>query len=200
MGKVVVLMSVSADGLFEGLGGDISWHRVDAEVHREFNEVLFAAGALLSGRVTHEMMAEFWPFADEDPHAEAELKEFAAYWRGARKYVLSTTLDAEQPWNSTIIRSFDAVAIRELANSIDGDLFVGGGSVIDECRRADLVDEWRLYIHPVVVGSGRPLLAAGHAPSELSLLETRRFSNGVVLTRYSVVRPGDREVIGGSSR
>ena len=122
-------------------------------------------------------------FAD----AVAEEAEYAAYWREVPKFVLSTTLPDTGEWNVTVIRSVDPVAIRRLADSLDGDLFVGGGLTVDAFRRAGLVDEWRIYTHPVVVGGGRRLLLDGPS-AELDLLATRTFSNGVVLTHYAVRR------------
>ena len=190
MGKIVVSISVSVDGMFEGPDADISWHMVDEELHQHFNELLFPAGALLGGRVTHELMAAFWPTADQDPDEPRQVREFAAYWREARKVVLSTTMFDTGEWNTTVLRSLDPVAMRAYADSLDGDLFVGGGQVIDVFRRADLVDEWRIYTHPVIVGGGRRLFAAGTSLAHVSLLGTHRFGNGVVLTHYAADRTG----------
>ncbi len=186
----MVSLSVSVDGMFEGPDADISWGMVDDEVHGHFNDILFPAGALLSGRVTHEMMAEYWPTADQDPDESAEVKAFAAYWREVRKIVLSTTMFDTGEWNTSVVRSLDPVAMRAFADSLDGDLFVGGGQVIDAFRRADLVDEWRIYTHPVIVGAGRRLFPAGARLAGLTLLDTRRFGNGVVFTHYAADRTG----------
>jgi len=68
---------------------------------------------------------------------------------------------------------------------VEGDVFIGGGKVIDSFRRADLIDEWRIYTHPIILGGGRPLLSPGESMAQLTLLGTRTFGNGVVLTRYS---------------
>ena len=190
MGKIVVAASVSVDGMFEGPDADLSWHMMGDGVHAHFNELLVPAGALFDGRVTHELMAGYWPTADEDPDAADEEKAFAAYWRTVPKYVLSTTLPDTGEWNVTVLRSFDPVAVRALADPLDGDMFVGGAVVADLFRRAGLVDEWYLFTHPVVVGAGRPLLPPGAAPTPLTLLDTRRFDNGVVLAHYATDRRG----------
>lgn len=81
MRKIVLMMSVSLDGYIEGPDHDISWHRVDDELHQHFNDIAREMGAFLDGRVTHELMADFWPTADQDPEASAPVAEFAAIWR-----------------------------------------------------------------------------------------------------------------------
>ena len=188
MGKIVVAASVSVDGMFEGPDADLSWHMVDSELHGHFNDLLFPAGGLLDGRVTHELMAEYWPTADQRPDSSDEEKAYSAFWRTAPKYVLSTTMPDTGEWNVTVLRALDPVGIRALADSVEGDVFVGGGKVIDSFRRADLVDEWRIYTHPVIVGAGRPLLTPGGVMGDLTLLGTRTFGNGVVLTHYATRR------------
>ncbi|MEN9644789.1 MAG: hypothetical protein RL238_1458 [Actinomycetota bacterium] len=187
MGKLVVFAGMSVDGVFEAPDGDISWHRVDETVHQHFNEVLFASAAVLGGRVNHEMMNEYWPTADDDPDAAPAIREFAEFWRTVKKYVVTRTMADTGEWNTTVLRSFDPDAIRAIADAADGDVIVGGGEIIDLARRADLVDEWRIYVHPVIVGAGRRLLLDGPGTS-LTLTETRSFPNGVVLLRYAVER------------
>lgn len=187
MGKIVVFMGMSVDGMFEGVDGDISWHRVDEELHEHFNDVLFAAAAVMGGRVNHQMMNDFWPTADDDPDAPPAIREFAEFWRTVKKYVVSRTLPDTDEWNTTVLRTFDPVEVRAIADALPADLILGGGQLIDQARHLDLVDEWRIYVHPVVVGTGRRVLLDG-PPADLSLIETRAFSNGVILTRYAVDR------------
>jgi len=81
MRKIIVWMMVSIDGLFEGPDGDLDWHMVDDELHRYFNEQLGAMGAFLDGRVTYELMAQFWPTADQDPSSTEPMVEFSRIWR-----------------------------------------------------------------------------------------------------------------------
>ena len=186
MRRIVVPLSVSLDGFFEGPDRDISWHRVDEELHQHFNDELRAMGGFLSGRVTHELMAGYWPHADDDPANPAPVREFAGIWRDMPKIVFSRTLrDAE--WNTTIRREVDPDDIRRLKEAPGGDLALGGADLAAAFRAHDLVDEWRLYVNPVLLGRGRPLFQDGDAvpgPQDLRLVETRTFGNGVVLLRY----------------
>jgi dihydrofolate reductase len=182
--KVVVMMSVSLDGYMEGPGHDLSWHLVDDELHAHFNEVLRAAGAFLEGRVTHELMAGYWPTADSDPTAPAPVKEFAAIWRDMPKVVYSRTLAAVDG-NASLSRELVPEQVQALKDQPGGDLYVGGADLADTFRRHGLVDEYRVYVHPVVLGEGTPLFRPAEATVSLRLLETHRFTNGVVLLRYA---------------
>ena len=103
MRKVILTMSVSLDGFIEGPNREIDWHMVDDELHSHFNEWLAAMGAFLSGRVTYELMAEFWPTADSDPSSTGPMVEFARIWRDMPKIVYSTTLE-HADWNTTVVR------------------------------------------------------------------------------------------------
>jgi dihydrofolate reductase len=181
--RIVLMISVSLDGFFEGPGGDLGWHLVDDEVHTEFNEVLGAMSAFLDGRVTYELMAEFWPTADRDPGSTPPMAEFARIWRDMPKIVFSRTLERAD-WNATVVRDVVPEEIRRLKAQPGGDMAVGGADLADTFRRHDLIDEYRLYVHPVLLGQGRRLFAPADAPAALRLVETRTFGNGVVLLRH----------------
>jgi dihydrofolate reductase len=178
---VVVMLSVSLDGYFEGPGGDLSWHRVDEVLHTEFNQVLAGMGAFLQGRVMFEEMAAFWPTADRDPESSPAMVEFAGIWRDKPKVVYSRTLEKAQ-WNSVVVRDVVAEEVLALKEKY-GDLALGGGDVAAAFLELDLVDELRLYVQPVMLGGGRRLLPEGRRV-DLELRESRRFDNGVVLVRY----------------
>lgn len=183
MGNVVLMMSESIDGYMEGPGRDISWHQVDDEVHAHVNDVLREAGAFLDGRVTYELMAEFWPTADQDPGASAPVRDFAAIWREMPKVVYSRTLDRAE-WKTTVARDVVPDEVRRLAAEADGDLFLGGANLSATFLARGLVDELRLYAHPVLLGSGTRTFPDAPAATWFRLIESRTFGNGVVLTRY----------------
>ena len=189
MRRIVLMLSVSLDGFFAGPNGELDWHLVDDELHAHFNEVLGAMSAFLDGRVTHEMMAEFWPTADQDPESSAPMVEFARIWRDMPKIVYSRTGTAAG-WNSTVRAEVDPAEIRELQQQPGGDMAVGGPDLAATFRRHDLIDEYRLYVHPVLLGRGRPLFGPFDAPTDLRLAETRTFGNGVVLLRHERARNG----------
>jgi dihydrofolate reductase len=183
MRKIILMSQVSLDGFFEGLGSDISWHLVDDELHQHMNDECRAMGGFLDGRVTHELMAEFWPTADQDPDSTAVVAEFAGIWREMPKIVYSRTL-TEPRWNTTVIRDVVPEEIAKLKAQPGGDLALSGANLAATFVRHDLIDEYRIYVHPVVIGEGRPLFQAPEIRMNLTLVETRRFGNGVVLLRY----------------
>lgn len=183
MSNVVLTMSISLDGYFEGPDREIDWHLVDEELHQHMNDWLGRAGVFAEGRVTYELMASYWPTADEDPESPPPIVEFARIWRDMPKIVYSRTLQ-QADWNTTIVRDVVPEEVTELRARTDGDVVIGGADVAATFLRHDLVDEIRLYVHPVVLGAGRPLFQPGSGPRQLRLAETRTFGNGVVLLRY----------------
>ena len=187
MRKVVVPMSVSLDGYFAGPNGEIDWHEISVELHEYLNAELSTAGAFLEGRVTWQLMADYWPTADEDPDATEPEKEFAAIWRNVPKVVYSRTLESAG-WGTEIVREIVPADIEALKAEPGGDLFIGGSEIVAEYRRHGLVDEYRIYVMPVVLGEGRPLFPPSDRSEHLKLVETKPFDNGVVMLRYEVAR------------
>lgn len=185
MRKIILMMSVSLDGFIEGPDRELDWHMVDDELHGHFNEQLSAMGAFLSGRVTYELMAEFWPTADTDPSSTGPMVEFARIWRDKPKIVFSRTLKRAD-WNTTVVRDVVVDEVMELKAQPGGDLVLGGADIAAVFMRQDLIDEYRVYVHPVVIGQGKPLFQAPDIKFNLQLAETRTFGNGVVLLRYQL--------------
>ncbi|MFF4970762.1 dihydrofolate reductase family protein [Streptomyces sp. NPDC001083] len=183
MRKIVLMMSVSLDGYIEGPDREIGWHRVDEELHQHFNEEISRFGALLDGRVTHELMAAYWPTADQDPAATPTEAEFARIWRDIPKIVYSRTLERSD-WNTTVVREVVPEEVRALKEEPGGDLGLGGADLTATFLRHDLVDELRIYVHPVLIGGGTPLFPKADTLTALRLTGTRTFGNGVVLLRY----------------
>jgi len=176
-------MSVSLDGYIEGPNRDISWHMVDDELHRYFNEQLSGMGAFLSGRVTYELMAAFWPTADTDPASTEPMIEFARIWRDMPKIAYSKTL-RQAGWNTTIVRDVVPEEVAKLKAAPGGDLALGGADLAASFMRLGLIDEYRIYVHPIVIGAGKPLFPRSGPRVNLRLLETRAFGNGVLLLHY----------------
>ncbi|MGX1272106.1 dihydrofolate reductase family protein [Streptomyces phaeoluteigriseus] len=183
MRDVVLTATISLDGYIEGPGRDISWHRVDEELHQHFNDTLREAGAFLSGRVTHELMAEFWPTADQDPEASPTIVEFAEIWREKPKIAYSRTWE-HADWNTTVVRDVVPEEVRALKEQPGGPLILSGAHLAAAFLREGLVDAFRIYVDPVIVGGGTPLFAEGSAPAGLRLVEIHTFGNGVVLLSH----------------
>jgi dihydrofolate reductase len=183
MAKVILFVSVSLDGFFEGPNKEIDWHMASDEFLAHVDEVLKVSGGFLSGRVTYELMAGYWPTADADPTSTPHAKEFAPIWRNMPKVVYSRTLTAAG-WNTTIVREVVREEVEALKARAHGDLVVGGGDLGAAFMRQDLIDEYRIYVHPIRIGEGKRLFPPSPEKVLLHLAETRTFGNGVVLLRY----------------
>ncbi|MEA2325719.1 MAG: hypothetical protein QOE68_678 [Thermoanaerobaculia bacterium] len=187
MRKVILFVQISLDGFFEGPKKEIDWSMVDDELHAHILEELRTMGAFLSGRVTYELMAGYWPTADADPGSTPFVKEFARIWREMPKVVYSKTLTSAG-WNTTIARDVVREEVEALKLQAKGDLIVGGGDLGAAFMGQDLIDEYRIYVHPIQIGEGNRLFPLSQEKILLRLLETRAFGNGVVLLRYERLR------------
>jgi len=138
---------------------------------------LFAADALLLGRITYEGFAAAWP-------TMAGTGEFGERMNGMPKYVASRTLEGAT-WNATIMRGDVAEAVRKLKGEGIGDLLIGGsGQLIDFLAEHGLIDEYRLMIHPIVLGDGAKRLFHGAPRRTLTLVDSLTFPTGVVVLTY----------------
>jgi dihydrofolate reductase len=187
MNKVILFVQVSLDGFYEGARKEIDWSMVDDELHAHIVGELKGMGAFLAGRVAYQLLAGYWPTADADPGATPAVKAFARIWRDMPKVVYSKTL-AAAGWNTTIARDVVRGEVEELKLRARGDLVVGGGDLAAAFMAQDLIDEYRIYVHPIQIGEGRHLFPPSKEKVPLRLAETRPFGNGVVLLRYERLR------------
>lgn len=186
MRKLILQSMVSLDGYIEGPGRKLDWHKVDGELHHHFNQQLAAMSVFIQGRVTFELMAQYWPTADQDPDAPVWLAEFAGIWRDMPKLVYSKTLE-HAGWNSTIVREVVPEEVEQLKAQPGGDMVMSGADLTASFMRYGLIDEFRIYVNPVVIGGGTPLFRPGTDMTALRLAETRAFGNGVALLRYQLI-------------
>ena len=185
MRKVIYSMSVSLDGFIAGPGGDIGWGAPDDELHRFHNEQVRAVGAELCGRGLYETMT-YWDTALEDPSLSQTAREFAHIWEATPKVVFSTTLK-EVSGNARLATGTIAEEVARLKEQPGADLAVGGAGLASAFIELGLVDEFRLFVCPTVLGAGTPYFPPGMERIELELLETRTFASRVVLLRYARV-------------
>ena len=187
MGKLIYLMNVSLDGFVETPDHGLDWTVVDEDLHTWFNDQERRTDASLYGRRLYEVMAAYWPTAESDPSATEVELDFARIWNAKPKIVFSTTLETVA-WNSRLVTGDVGEELAKLRLEFDGDLGVGGPTLASAFVERGLVDEYRLVVHPVVLGAGTPFFAALNRPIGLRLLETRTFESGVVYLGYGVNR------------
>jgi dihydrofolate reductase len=184
MAKLIYVVNVSLDGYIEDAHGGFEWTAPNDEVFTFITDLVRPAGTYLYGRRLYETMA-VWE-TQPDLAAQSELMaEFANVWQAADKIVYSTTLDAVSTTNTRLERRFDADSVREMKASAASDLTVGGATLAAHAFNTGLVDECQLFIHPVLVGEGKPAFPSD-ARVQLDLLEEHRFGNGVVNLRYRI--------------
>ena len=182
MGKLIYSMSVSADGFIEGPDGDFSWTEPGEELFRFHTDRVRQLGAHLCGRRLYETML-YWETADQDSALGTVEREFAEIWQGLPKVVFSTTLESVEG-NARLASDSIPEEVRRLKEQVDGDLEVGGAALAANCIGLDLVDEYRPFVYPLIVGGGKPFLPSTPASLELELVETRSFASRVAYLRY----------------
>ena len=175
MRTIKLAMYVSLDGVVEGpTWTQEFWSEDLAQLQADY---LYASEALLLGRVTYQGFAAAWP------SMEAETGEFGRKMNAMPKYVATGTL-AELEWNATSLGPDPVAAVRELRASDGADLLIyGSGALVDTLADAGLIDEYRLMVHPVIVGSGQRLFA-GAAARTLSLADSVTTAGGVAVLTY----------------
>jgi dihydrofolate reductase len=184
MSKLIYITNVSLDGYIEDANGNFDWGAPGDDFFAFITDLVRPAGTYLYGRRLYETMS-VW---ETEPALAAQSELFGAFarvWQGADKVVYSTTLDAPSTAKTRLERDFEPDAVRELKAGAATDLTVGGANLAAHAFRAGLVDECHVFIHPVLVGSGRAALPHD-ARADLELLDELRFSDGVVYVGYRV--------------
>jgi dihydrofolate reductase len=178
-GRLIYGAIASLDGYVEDAGGHFDWAAPDEEVHAFVNDLERPVGTYLYGRRMYETMSAWETMQPENLVAQ----DFANIWRAADKIVYSTTLDAPTTEHTRLERDFDIEEVQRLKASAARDLSIGGAALGAHAIRAGLVDEYQLFIHPVVIGGGKHWLPTD-VRLDLELVETRRFNSGVVYLHY----------------
>jgi dihydrofolate reductase len=196
MSKVVVFTNLTLDGVMQAPGRPDEDRRGGFEhggwatpyaTMESARESMAYTGALLLGRRTYEDFYTVWPNRTDNP--------FTAVLNNTQKYVASTTLEEPLSWsNSTLLKGDAAEAVARLKDEPGKDLVVlGSGELVQSLMRRNLVDEYVLLIHPLVLGSGRRLFADGGAFAALRLVDTRTTTTGVVIATYQPDEPTARK-------
>jgi dihydrofolate reductase len=183
MRKLIYSMTVSLDGFIAGPGGDISWSAPDEELHRFHNDQVRELGAHLLGRRLYETMV-YWETADQDPALSDVALDFARIWQPLPKIVFSSKLDRVEG-NATLASRDVADEVARLKKEPGGDLAVGGAGLASELIERNLIDDYRVFVSPVLLGDGTPFFPKLERRIDLELLETRTFGSGVVYLHYA---------------
>ncbi|WP_069159739.1 dihydrofolate reductase family protein [Nocardia altamirensis] len=184
MGNVTLWMQMSLDGFAEGPDEGIHWPVVDEELCGSFLDELRSADLFLYGRRTYEIMAAFWPTADADPAISPFYVEFARCWKSTPKLVFSRTLRTAG-WNTRVVGTSLVEEITALRERSDRNMVLfGGAETASTFMKHHLIDEYRLFVHPLLLGGGVPLFPASVDTSGLQLVDIATFDSAVVQMHY----------------
>jgi dihydrofolate reductase len=179
MAKLIYTTIASFDGYVADTAGNFDWAAPDEDVLAFLNEQEQPIGTYLYGRRLYELMA-YWDTATDLTGAAAD---YARIWQAPDKVVYSTTLESVSTSRTRLERSFDPAEIRRMKTGSDKDISIGGPTLAAVAIRAGLVDEYRFYLHPTVVGGGTATLPPG-VSANLELVDEHRFAGGVVYLGY----------------
>jgi dihydrofolate reductase len=180
--SVIYSMGVSLDGYICGPDGTFDWAAPDEELHQFHNDQVREIGIHLLGRRLYETMV-YWETADQGHSLSPVEDEFAAIWQNLAKVVFSSTLESVVG-NTRLLRGQPEQELERLRSEPGPDIAVGGAGLAAELTRQGLIDEYRLFVNPVLAGGGTPYFPPLAAPVTLELVETRPFSSRVIYQRY----------------
>jgi len=178
-------MLVSADGYFEGPDRDITWHNVDEEFNEFAIQQLNTVDTLLFGRTTYEMMASYWP----TPAAIAADPVVAGKMNSLSKIVFSKTLSKVEWQNTRLVKTDYVQEISKLKQQPGKDMIIFGSSDLAiTFMEHNLIDEYRIMVNPVVLGSGKTLFSGIKNRFNFKLLRTKAFKSGNALLYYEAAK------------
>jgi dihydrofolate reductase len=187
MRRLIYSMTVSLDGFIAGPDGAIDWSVPDEELFRFHHQHVQEIGVHLCGRRLYETMV-YWETAEESPLATEQV-EFAQTWKALPKVVFSTKLESVVG-NTRLASDGVGEEVARLKEQPGKDIAVGGAGLAGACMKLGLIDEWRLFVSPVLLGGGTPYFSPLERETNLELLETRTFGSRVVYLRYGRVSGG----------
>jgi dihydrofolate reductase len=178
-------MHTSVDGFVGGPNGEMDWINVDEEMFEYAGKETDEADTALYGRVTYDMMESYWPTAADQPTATKHDIQHSHWYNSVRKIVLSRTMQRENLKNTTIIGENIPNEINKLIQEPGKNILIfGSPSAVHSLLQENLVDEFWLFVNPIILGLGIPLFAGMKDSLKLKLLSTKIFSSGVVALNY----------------
>ena len=189
MRKLLFFMHTSLDGFVAGLNGEMNWINIDETMFDFVGTMTDKADTALYGRVTYEMRQSYWPAAGDKPDASKHDKERSAWYNKVSKVVLSTTLNGKRLVNTTVISNHLADNINKIKRKEGKNILIFGSPAASHSLLSEgLIDEFWLFVNPVLLGKGMPLFKGIREINKLNLIETKIFSSGVIALHYETKR------------
>ena len=188
MRKIIVSEHITLDGFVAGAKGEMDWIQLDDEMFDMVYEFTNSADTALYGRVTYEMMEAYWPTAGDKPNATKHDIEHSNWYNKSEKVILSKTIK-EKKEKTTFINENAATELEKLKNDGDKNILVfGSPSVVHLLMKHNLIDEYWLFVNPIILGEGISLFTGLSNRTSLKLVTSKVFDYGVTALNYSVIR------------
>lgn len=191
MRKLVLFLHASLDGFVEGPNGpmDISWVAYDADLERHAREILSTADTVIWGRGTYQMMHSYWPAVPSDPTASQHERDHAEWIEKTAKVVFSTTLENVEWNNSRLVKENVEEEIKRLKEQPGQDIVIlGSPRFAHTLMQLGLIDEYKITVSPVLIGSGLPLFQGVQEKTSLKLIENKTFDSGAIGLIYQTIK------------
>ncbi|MDQ6755814.1 MAG: dihydrofolate reductase family protein [Bacteroidota bacterium] len=189
MRKIISFMHISLDGFVAGPNGEMNWIKVDEEIFDHVEKRISETDAALYGRVTYEMMENYWPEAGNKPKASKHDINHSKWYAKAHKIVLSKTMKDAELTNTTIISDNLSESVNEIKQHAGSEILLfGSPTATHSLIQQNLIDGYWLFVNPIILGQGIPLFADIKDKIKLHLLSTRQFTSGVTELNYTVDR------------
>jgi len=180
MRKVIAAINITLDGFCDHTAGI-----ADEELHQHYTELLRNSGAIIYGRITYQLMESYWPTIVKNPTGDRSSDDFAIAIDNIPKIVFSQTLYKVEWKNVTLAKRDLEEEVLELKQQPGKDIVVGSPSLISAVMKLDLIDQYQLCVHPVIIGTGLPLFKNINDRVILKLLGTKTFGSGAVTHYYA---------------
>ena len=188
MRKIISFMHVSLDGFTAGPKGEMDWIKIDEELFELAFQATEMSDLAIYGRVTYQLMDAYWPTAADKPNASKHDKQHSSWYNSVEKIVLSKTWAGKNIPGTTIISEDFVPQIRSVKEKTGKQIVMfGSPAAVRSMIKEDLVDEFWLFVNPVLLGKGLPMFPALEERKPLELIDEKRFKNGVVMLRMKQI-------------
>ncbi|HEU0226877.1 MAG TPA: dihydrofolate reductase family protein [Arachidicoccus soli] len=185
MKKLVLFMHISLDGFVAGTNGEMDWIKVNEEIFDYVAQSINETDTALYGRVTFEMMESYWPTAAQQPNASKHDIEHSIWYKAVSKFVISKSWQNKNISNAKVISDNLSENILSLKSQARKDIIMfGSPSAAQSLMKLNLIDEYWLFVNPIILGKGMPLFSGSNNITQLKLKESTAFSSGVICLHY----------------
>ena len=188
MRKLVSFMHVSLDGFVAGPNGELDWIIVDEEIFDYAGYRTNSADTALYGRVTYDLMDSYWPTAADQPNASKHDIEHSTWYKKVEKVVLSRSMNGKKLPNTIIVKDNISEEVSRLKRAVGEEIIIfGSPSATNTLTQENLVDEFWIFVNPILLGQGIPFFKNLKEKTKLELIKSHAFSSGVVCLHYKKI-------------